>query len=431
MPLDLSRDVAIRWSDPDPKHAPLLKECGANTVILETPSSAFAGACQGVGLRTVPASEIQFLGLEEMEHASPAKPAALSVGLWPGISRGPSSGSGDDAIASASRQPWIDANGFWAGYLRALYPARPAVLGYLPDSKAGLKPDRSVPFDTLELALAEAWAWGGNYLLAVENRYRKALLAGDEKALAAWRRLGRTARWLAANPSLFRRPVLPAVTLLVEAGEATAEIANLMYRQNVSPALAPAASPPPPDPRRLMALVAVSITPPEPAVARRILAHAQAGATVVVDAPGNGAWWRAAGLKPLRNQEDRDFYTLGRGQVVAYKEPIADPSEFAFDVIDFVTHGRRAARLWNAPSVIALATAAPASGSARGGVLLHALNYGAPIESEVQARVQGVFAKATLLRPDGPPIPLKTAKRGSTTEVFLPELRRVGTVVFS
>jgi hypothetical protein len=152
---------------------------------------------------------------------------------------------------------------------------------------------------------------------------------------------------------------------------------------------------------------------------------------VVVDAPGNGAWWRAAGLKPLRNQEDRDFYTLGRGQVVAYKEPIADPSEFAFDVIDFVTHGRRAARLWNAPSVIALATAAPASGSARGGVLLHALNYGAPIESEVQARVQGVFAKATLLRPDGPPISLKTAKRGSTTEVFLPELRRVGTVVFS
>ena len=151
---------------------------------------------------------------------------------------------------------------------------------------------------------------------------------------------------------------------------------------------------------------------------------------MVVDAPGSDAWWRAAGLKPLRNQQDRDFYTLGQGQVVAYKEPIADPSEFAFDVIDFVTHKRRAARLWNAPSLIALATAAPASGPARGAVLLHVLNYGAPIDSDVQARVQGVFAKATLLRPDGSPIPLKTAKRGTTTEVFLPELRRVGTVVF-
>ena len=69
MPLDLSRDVAIRWSDPDPKHAPLLKECGANTVILETPSPAFAAAFQSAGLRTALANEIQFLGLEEMEHA--------------------------------------------------------------------------------------------------------------------------------------------------------------------------------------------------------------------------------------------------------------------------------------------------------------------------------------------------------------------------
>ena len=47
MPLDLSRDVAIRWSDPDPKHVPLLKECGANTVILEAPSSTFTAVCRG------------------------------------------------------------------------------------------------------------------------------------------------------------------------------------------------------------------------------------------------------------------------------------------------------------------------------------------------------------------------------------------------
>ena len=35
MPLDLSRDVAIRWSDPDPNHAPLLKECGASEISVE------------------------------------------------------------------------------------------------------------------------------------------------------------------------------------------------------------------------------------------------------------------------------------------------------------------------------------------------------------------------------------------------------------
>jgi hypothetical protein len=50
---------------------------------------------------------------------------------------------------------------------------------------------------------------------------------------------------------------------------------------------------------------------------------------------------------------------------------------------------------------------------------------------EVQARVQGHYTKATLLRPDGASIPLAPAKRGSMTEVQVPELRRLGVVVFS
>ena len=69
-----------------------------------------------------------------------------------------------DETASASREPWVDANGYQAGYLRALYPDRPPVLAYLPD-KLG---DRVVPYDSLELALIEAWVAGGNYIMAME-----------------------------------------------------------------------------------------------------------------------------------------------------------------------------------------------------------------------------------------------------------------------
>ena len=63
-----------------------------------------------------------------------------------------------------------------------------------------------VPFETLELALVEAWAAGGNYILALEPRYQDALLRGEERALTAWRSLGRTARWLREHASLFRQP---------------------------------------------------------------------------------------------------------------------------------------------------------------------------------------------------------------------------------
>jgi hypothetical protein len=227
---------------------------------------------------------------------------------------------------------------------------------------------------------------------------------------------------------LFGQPTFPAITVLVEANDGLAEITNLLYRQNTSPSLAPAAAPPKPDPSRLLALVAVGIQAPGADIRRRILSHAEAGAAVIVDAPGDNAWWRGPQLKLVKRQEDREFYSLGRGQVVAYREAISDPYEFAFDVIDIVTQKRRAARLWNAPTAIALATSSP-PGANRGRALLHPINYGSRLEGEVLVAVQGSYSRATLLRPEGPAQSLPTAKRETATEVTLPELERVGTLV--
>ena len=59
------------------------------------------------------------------------------------------------------------------------------------------------------------------------------------------------------------------------------------------------------------------------------------------------------------------------------------------------------------------------------------MNYGKPIDSDIQVRAQGQYNRATMLRPDGSPIPLKPAKRGAMTEVFIPELKRLGVLIFS
>jgi hypothetical protein len=316
----------------------------------------------------------------------------------------------------------VDANGYQVGYLRALYPDKPAVLHYLPD-KLG---DRAVPFDSLELALIEAWVAGGNYILAMEPNYKDGLLRKDAKALEAWQQLGRTSKWLRHNIALFRQPAVPIVTGLVDEGPASAEISNLLYRRNVSPTLVSVANVPAPDPQKRIAVVAANLRPPSPDQVKKIVAHAESGATLIAASPPAQQWWKVAGLKPLRSEKDREFFGLGKGQVVAYARPIADPSEFALDVIDIITHKKRAARLWNAPSVIALATASPKAGER----LLHLVNYGAPVTMDVQARVQGHYAKATLIRPDADPLPLDAAKRGSMTEVQVPALKRLGVIVF-
>jgi hypothetical protein len=148
-----------------------------------------------------------------------------------------------------------------------------------------------------------------------------------------------------------------------------------------------------------------------------------------VDQPGS--WWKLPSLKPLRSETDREFFALGRGQMVAYKEPVTDPGEFALDLIDLVGQKRRAARLWNSRAGLALATLSPSSGAIRGKAALHVVNYTQPMGQPLLAQIQGVFGRATLLQPGAEPSQLRIARRGSLSEVAIPQLQRTATVVFT
>jgi hypothetical protein len=181
MPLDLSKDIVLRWNSPEPAHVALFKRAGISAILPATVEPSFAEACSAAGISLIPPSEIQFWQQSELSNAKPGGSVALTNGLWPGIGKPANVQGRGDETASASVEPWVDSNGYWIGYLKALYPDRPPVLGYLPD-KLG---DRAVPFDSLELALIEAWTAGGNYILAVEPHYRAALLQNEPKAIMA------------------------------------------------------------------------------------------------------------------------------------------------------------------------------------------------------------------------------------------------------
>jgi hypothetical protein len=408
MAIDLSKQLVARWPEPEPGHLPLLKRIGLEAIILPpgaAPNPAFVQAATAAGIAIAPES---LLG------------GAVTGGVWPGIRRpGRRINWDNDLFASASAEPWIDSNLYLTPLERALTGKPSPVCAYLASPETGLAADRSVPFESLEVALLEARLQGGNYVLSIEPRYRAALLTGDTKALAAWDSLGRTAAWLREQTNLFGRPAPPMLTALVEPGAASAEIANLLYRRNASPLLLPASAPlPAPDPKRILVLVAASLKTVPEAVWR----HAIAGSTVVVDDTKlvRPAWRRT------KEESDREFYSLGAGRVAVYRKRVADPSEFALDVIDLAGHRHRTARLWNAQSSVVFATGGPSPGQAT----LHVVNYGSPQTEEVQARLHGRFAQATLLRPEAPPLVLKTQARGQATEVFLPDLHRAAVIRF-
>ncbi len=390
--INLSEQVFLRWSDPQPAHVTLLTSASIDTVLLAVPHAAFEAAARAAKLATLPEA---------------GAPPSVARGLWPGTRRAPGNQDPDNEVASASREPWIDANGHVVAFERALHPGQQVLLGYLPD-------DRIMPFDTLELALAEARVHGGNFILTLQPRFRSELLAGSPAARTAWDSLGQTIRFLKQHRDLLGRPALPIITAVVEPGMQTAEIANLLHRRGASPALVSAQQIPK---GGVHALVAAGMKQ----VPTAVFAHAAAGGTVIIDAPAPTA------AKLTKREPDRDFLSLGKGRIVAYRKRVTDPSEFALDVIDVINHRQRAVRLWNALSSIPLATTAPAPGE----LLLHVLQYGSGESTELQARVQGHFSRAVMLSPGASPQPLQTARRGSTTEVFLPSPRRLAIVRFS
>jgi hypothetical protein len=176
-------------------------------------------------------------------------------------------------------------------------------------------------------------------------------------------------------------------------------------------------------------IVAAGIDPPTPEIAARILAHAQSGAIVVVEDTTESAWWRRGGVQPIKKQEDREFFTLGKGQLVAYHQ-VGDPGEFALDIVDLVTQDGRPTRLWNIQGGLPVATLGPKSGPVTSGAVLHVVNYTQPVDQPVLARIHGNFTSATVLRPEAPPLEVKVARRGPNSEVAIPQLARVATVAF-
>lgn len=388
--MELNNRLAVRWNGGKPEDVKWLAMAGTEVVVAGEATAEFLAAAGKAGMVVVKPEEVSGL---------------VAAGLYPGIRRGPSQRGQDVEVASASREPWVDSNGYLVAYEKAVRGGE-VVLGYEANEKAGVKPDVETVVDVPELALIEARVMGGNWVVDLPARHRERLLAGEAKQVAAWKKLGQTAGWLKKNAALLGRGVLPMVTAVVEPGGMSKELANLLFRRGASPRVVGVGG----SLEGALVVVAAGVK----AVPEGVWAFARKGGMVVVDVPVEGA--------VVKEEVDRRYVKMGAGTVVSYKRRIVDPSEFALDVIDLVGQKKRAARLWNARAAVAV-------GMEKG--VLAVVNYSGPAREEVQAQMQGHYGRAVLLQPGAADKELKVARRGSCSEVFLPELERLGVVRFT
>jgi hypothetical protein len=464
--LNPDREILARWPAAEPAVVSLLWEAGVNAVLVPpaADNAQFLAACRSAGIAPIaelaPAegpealrkelervraagfagAAIQAFGGERAFRAildsqrgfvvlvsltpeqiawnvAPAW-AVLKAGLWPGVQRR------NLSEASATARPWLDANSHLVAYLRGWFPGRPALLGYRPDKEAGVSPDRILRPDSSELALADAFSAGGSVILSFPESFCRELLAGEKRALTAWRTLASSIAFVKKNRALLGGE--PATRVAVAAGtlDESGEILNMLYRNNLCPVVFAAARVPALNTSRLAAVAAVNATPSGPS-ARNLTAFAGAGGKLFVS--GEKPWWLGGGARKSRSDDDGDLYAAGQGEVFAYRSAVADPSEFALDVIDAINQKNLDLRLWTAESVLGTLHR-----SAEGKLVLALVNYGSPLDRDFLVYVRGRFRSAEFLEPASDAArPLQLTRRPQGVEINLRRLSRIALIVLT
>lgn len=339
---------------------------------------------------------VVFLKPEQLGWDVRPAQAVLRHGQWPGLKS-----AGGAAEAGATERPWLVGNLHLYAYLRALYPARTPVLHFVPE-------EQSARNEGVEVALAEAFAGGGEVVLELPEIYRTGLQKGDARASQAWKSLCELSGFLSGQASL-RRAGGGARTAIVAGplDEETEEFLNLAYRNNLSSEVLPAG--------RVRAeatglrIVAVVNRLLSAQDARQLELFARSGGSVLTSPPMGEAlkpWWGAG--KKLRNEGPRDVYQVGKGIVYAYREGFVDPSQFASDLREASGVDNPAGyglngldfRLWNAGTTLGVLHRAD------GGRTLILVSYGRRVDHDFLVGLRGRVTSGTFTGPGKPPAPL-------------------------
>ncbi len=125
------------------------------------------------GVKVIPCAE-----RSRLNWAAPEAVLAVKDAVWPGIPQGPSAGGGPTGV------PWVDSNGWFIQLGRVRAPAKTLWMAVeLPAKSAFL---RAAAY---ELAVADAEAYGARWVVALDERLRAGLPAGNQEALGTWKRI--------------------------------------------------------------------------------------------------------------------------------------------------------------------------------------------------------------------------------------------------
>ncbi len=305
-----------------------------------------------------------------------------------------------------SSQPWIESN-VWLARLLALGSTSRSVW-----ISSELKSASAIDY---ERAVADAFAAGGRWIVALDDALRAKLRDHDASAVDTWRGLSIYLRFSETHSAWRELAPYGNVGLVLDTSTQTDvvdEYLKLATRRQVPYQLISRSELNSESLTKFHAIVATELAPPSAAELKMLREFAENGGVVFV----GPSWGGAPKSEPFAE------IPAGKGNVIVYKDP--DPEAVAHDLKELLSDNDLGIVPFNVPSVITMA-----SGGAPGHPLLVQLvNYfDRPVEA-ITLRLSGNFHSARLETPEGAPMDLPLRSEEGRTEVTIPKLLLWGAV---
>jgi hypothetical protein len=350
-------------------------------------------------------------GFHVSEPGAPPAGVEIVKGQWPGVKmqRG---GGGGGAGAGPTGNPWVDSNGWAIRLAAALHPESAVWVDAAPAGNVFLTAGSYL------IAVADSAAYGGRWIVSLDNSLAVALAAGKSDALATWKRLTAAAGFFAAHkdwPAYAPMAVVGVVSDFTGENEFfSQELLNLLARAGQHCRILPKGGITDASLVGLRAAIYADAEPPAPALRKRILAFVEAGGMLIA-AP---TWGEVPGT-PIKNDLNPRYRlrALGKGKVAVAVAGRDDPYLWANESVVMVSHRYDLVRFWNSGACGSFCSVAPDGRQA----VVHLLFYAYRGPDSASVRIAGRYRGARAYTAENPAgMKVEWAMQNDAAEIHLP-----------
>jgi hypothetical protein len=384
----------MRWPAAwaEPARLELLKGTGIDSLVMDN----------SAGLEAVRARARQ-MGLRVVNPDSPGDNVRILKGEWPGVRPQQGGSAGPTGIA------WVDSNGWSVQLCGAMHPDCAVWVDAAP-------PRQVFPSSYL-LAVADAAAYGGRWIITFDASLAGGLASGNANAQAVWKTIGQANAFFAAKKEWESyRPagVSGVISDFTGPNEFFSnELLNLLARAGQHTVVLRKDGLTAAGMHGLKAVLYADEKAPTAALRKEILAFVEAGGTLVT----TPVWGEVAGS---RDEHPRFVVAqAGKGRIARSVAAPDDPWQFSNDSVIVVSHRHDLVRFWNSGSAGSSYAVSPDGKRAVVNLLFYA-NRG---PDSASVRVAGPFRRVKASTIDAPEIEgVKTEPQKDAVEVHLPQV---------